>query len=100
MNEKRVKRVPYVKPELKDNGRFLAIAKEHGIEVTPEILGFAEDLIRSCSAEARRSQDWNEVMALKLNIDQCILCEFDLPRNKGGDEPGDYSAYKSKQKKG
>ena len=75
-----VKRAPYVKPELKDNARFLAIVKEHGIEVTPEILGFAEGLIRSCSIEARRSQDWNDSMQLQVNIDQCILCEFDLPK--------------------
>ena len=72
----------YKTPGLKDNLKFLTAAAANGIEVTPDILGFAEDLIRLCSAEARRSQDWNDQMQIQVNIDQCILCEFDLPKEK------------------
>lgn len=74
------KRAPYVKPELKTNARFLEIVNKHDLEITPELLAFSESLIRSCSIEARRSQDWNDSMQLQVNIDQCILCEFDLPK--------------------
>jgi hypothetical protein len=63
---------------LSQNKRFLQIAEEHNIAVTPEILHLAKSLISSCAEEAKRSQDWNENMSIKLNIDQCILCEFGL----------------------
>lgn len=72
----------YKKPGLKDNLKFLTAAAANGIAVTPDILAFAEDLIRLCSVEARRGQDWNDQMQIQVNIDQCILCEFDLPREK------------------
>lgn len=73
-------RAPYVPPSLKTNKHFTEIAERHGIEPTPSILAFAEDVIRLCANEAKRSQRWNDTMKLQLNIDQCILCEFDLPK--------------------
>lgn len=66
--------------QFKDNQKLLEILEKNGVQLSPEILGLAEDLIRACAIEARRSQDWNDTMQIQVNIDQCILCEFYLPK--------------------
>lgn len=39
---------------------------------------FAELIVRECARIARKEQDWNDAHELKVNIDQCILCDFGL----------------------
>lgn len=70
----------YKGPTFQDNHKLKEAAEMFGIELTQDILGFAEHLIRLCANEAKRSQNWNDSMTLKLVIDQYILCEFDLPK--------------------
>ena len=40
---------------------------------------FAELIIRHCATAAKKWQRWNDESAIKVNIDQIILTDFDLP---------------------
>lgn len=41
-------------------------------------LKFAELIVQECATIAKKEQEWNDTHEIKVNIDQCILCDFGL----------------------
>jgi len=64
---------------LASNKKFRDILTELGLELNNEFLDLGEALIRECAKIAHKEQAWNDAHELQVNIDQCILCDFDLP---------------------
>jgi hypothetical protein len=73
------------------NNMMLELAKQAGFDTEqydPEAdldglpMGFLEDygnlIIRECAKIANKEQTWNDTHDIKVNIDQCILCHFEL----------------------
>lgn len=69
-----------MKPDISTNPRFRRILKELGLELNDEFCDLATALVRECATIAKKNQDFNDWSShVKVNIDQCILCDFDLP---------------------
>ena len=68
--------------DLATSKKFMNILAELGLELTDEVVDLSEALIRECAKIAKENQDWNDRCEFRSNtvhIDQCILCDFDLP---------------------
>lgn len=68
-----------MKPDISTNPRFRKILEELGLELNDEFRDLATVLVRECATIAKKMQVYNDAGYIKMNIDQCILCDFDLP---------------------
>lgn len=65
---------------ISNNPKFRKILNDLGLELNDECCDLATELIRECAAIAKKNQSFNDWSShTKVNIDQCILCEFNLP---------------------
>jgi len=66
--------------DLASNVRFRKILTDLGLELNDEFIDLGTVLIHECAQIAKKNQEWNDRSEyVKVNIDQCILCDFDLP---------------------